>query len=154
MCQSWHEISSLQVKDGAVMFLYNFYTYHHFEMLMSQGSSMPASSQLAALIFHSGGTCHMTCFITKSLVFRHAIHKRRKPKYGPETVMSSVNLNSVNSVHDFHRFAIHHNGVSPVLHFHLAGSINPETGIQAMLTQFLTYYYFHIIPFLHICYNL
>ena len=42
--------------------------------------------------------------------------------------MSSSHLNSMNSVHDFHRFAIHHNGVSPVLHFHLAGSINPETG--------------------------
>ena len=60
--------------------------------------------------------------------FRHAIHKRRKPKYGPETLMSSNNLNAMSSAHDFHRFAIHHNGVSPVLHFHLAGSINPETG--------------------------
>lgn len=69
--------------------------------------------------------CHTWFAITSN---RHAIHKRRKPKYGPETVMSSMNLSSMSSVHDFHRFAIHHNGLSPVLHFHLAGSINPETG--------------------------
>lgn len=71
-------------------------------------------------------------FIQRLKTIRHAIHKRRKPKYGPETVMSSSNLSSMSSVHDFHRFAIHHNGVSPVLHFHLAGSINPETGVSGV----------------------
>ena len=35
---------------------------------------------------------------------------------------------SMASVHDFHKFAIHHNGVAPALHFHLAASVNPETG--------------------------
>lgn len=60
---------------------------------------------------------------------RHAIHKRRKHnKMGPETVMSMANFNSVQSVHDFHKYAIHHNGMATVLHFHLAASINPETG--------------------------
>lgn len=79
-------------------------------------------------------TCIFFCILSVSNLYpfycfiRHAIHKRRKHKYGPETVMSTNALNSMGSVHDFHRFAIHHNGVSPVLHFHLAGSINPYTG--------------------------
>ncbi|ESO86706.1 hypothetical protein LOTGIDRAFT_235301 [Lottia gigantea] len=73
---------------------------------------------------------HKKRFMQRLKTIRHAIHKRRKqPKYGPETVMSVGNLSSMGSVHDFHKFAIHHNGVSPVLHFHLAGSINPETDI-------------------------
>nr|KAG5690689.1 hypothetical protein BaRGS_013475 [Batillaria attramentaria] len=75
---------------------------------------------------------HKKRFIQRLKTIRHAIHKRRKPKYGPETVMSAANLNAAASVHDFHRFAIHHNGVSPVLHFHLAGSINPETDIPLL----------------------
>ncbi|PVD19781.1 hypothetical protein C0Q70_20272 [Pomacea canaliculata] len=72
---------------------------------------------------------HKKRFLQRLRTIRHAIHKRRKHKYGPETVMSTNALNSMGSVHDFHRFAIHHNGVSPVLHFHLAGSINPYTDI-------------------------
>ncbi|KAK6180445.1 hypothetical protein SNE40_012599 [Patella caerulea] len=73
---------------------------------------------------------HKKRFIQRLKTIRHAIHKRRKqPKYNRETVMSVGNLSSMGSVHDFHKFAIHHNGVSPVLHFHLAGSINPETDI-------------------------
>ncbi|XP_070175544.1 dmX-like protein 2 isoform X2 [Littorina saxatilis] len=75
---------------------------------------------------------HKKRFVQRLKTIRHAIHKRRKPKYGPETVMSSANLSSMSSVHDFHRFAIHHNGVSPVLHFHLAGSINPETDLPLL----------------------
>ncbi|XP_050401312.1 dmX-like protein 1 [Patella vulgata] len=77
---------------------------------------------------------HKKRFIQRLKTIRHAIHKRRKqPKYNRETVMSVGNLSSMGSVHDFHKFAIHHNGVSPVLHFHLAGSINPETDIPLQL---------------------
>ncbi|XP_071118494.1 dmX-like protein 2 isoform X1 [Haliotis cracherodii] len=73
---------------------------------------------------------HKKRFLQRLKTIRHAIHKRKKhPKYGPDTVMSMTSLPSMGSVHDFHKFAIHHNGVSPVLHFHLAGSINPETDI-------------------------
>ncbi|KAL8625455.1 hypothetical protein ACOMHN_018600 [Nucella lapillus] len=72
---------------------------------------------------------HKKRFVQRLKTIRHAIHKRKKPKYGPETVMNSDHLNSMNSVHDFHRFAIHHSGVSPVLHFHLSCSINPETDL-------------------------
>ncbi|XP_076465247.1 dmX-like protein 2 isoform X2 [Babylonia areolata] len=75
---------------------------------------------------------HKKRFVQRLKTIRHAIHKRKKPKYGPETVMSSDHLNSMNSVHDFHRFAIHHSGVSPVLHFHLACSINPETVLSLL----------------------
>ena len=32
------------------------------------------------------------------------------------------------SQHDFHKFGIHPNSVEPGFHFHLAASINPETG--------------------------
>ena len=63
------------------------------------------------------------------LCLRHAIHKRRKhTKFGPETVMSMPSLSSVASSHDFHKFYIHQNGVVPAVHFHLAASVNPETG--------------------------
>ncbi|XP_041373660.1 dmX-like protein 2 isoform X2 [Gigantopelta aegis] len=72
---------------------------------------------------------HKKRFLQRLKTIRHAIHKRKKQRYGPETVMSSANLPSMGSVHDFHKFALNHNGVSPVLHFHLAGSINPETDI-------------------------
>ncbi|GFO28212.1 Dmx-like protein 2 [Plakobranchus ocellatus] len=41
-------------------------------------------------------------------------------------------MKASSSVHDFHKFAIHHNGVSPVLHFHLACSINPDTDIPLL----------------------
>ena len=42
--------------------------------------------------------------------------------------MSMPSLSSVNSAHDFHKFHIYQNGVVPAVHFHLAASINPETG--------------------------
>lgn len=64
------------------------------------------------------------------ILCRHAIHKRKKHhKMGPETVMSMASFSTVQSVHDFHKYAIHHNGAATVLHFHLAASINPETGV-------------------------
>ena len=47
-------------------------------------------------------------------------------------VMSVPNVSSMASVHDFHKFAIHHNGVAPALHFHLAASVNPETGMLSV----------------------
>ncbi|XP_062621591.1 dmX-like protein 2 [Saccostrea cucullata] len=63
----------------------------------------------------------------------HAIHKRKRHhKMGPETVMSMANFNTVQSVHDFHKYALHHNGVATVLHFHLAASINPETDVPLL----------------------
>nr|XP_022328939.1 dmX-like protein 2 isoform X8 [Crassostrea virginica] len=63
----------------------------------------------------------------------HAIHKRRKQhKMGPETVMSMASFSTVQSVHDFHKYAIHHNGIATVLHFHLAASINPETDVPLL----------------------
>ena len=47
--------------------------------------------------------------------------------------MSSSNqpvsqIPSAQSQHDFHKFGIHPNSVEPGFHFHLAASINPETG--------------------------
>ena len=73
--------------------------------------------------------------------FRHAIHKRKKHhKFGPETVMSVPNIDSMSgsySVHDFHKFSIHQNGVCPTIHFHLAGSINPETGKRVQMNFYL-----------------
>ena len=83
--------------------------------------------------------------------FRHAIHKRKKHhKFGPETVMSVPNIDSISgsySVHDFHKFSIHQNGVCPTLHFHLAGSINPETGKRVQLNFYLaTMFVFCVYP--------
>lgn len=37
-------------------------------------------------------------------------------------------LPSTYSVHDFHSYGFHGTGVTPGLHFHLAASINAETG--------------------------
>ncbi|KAH9503228.1 DmX-like protein 1 [Bulinus truncatus] len=60
-------------------------------------------------------------------------HKRRKhTKLGSDGQMNGQTLQNSSSVHDFHKFAIHHNGVSPVLHFHLACSINPDTDIPLL----------------------
>lgn len=39
-------------------------------------------------------------------------------------------LPSTYSVHDFHSFGLQGSGVTPSLHFHLAGSINAETGVR------------------------
>ncbi|XP_056021522.1 dmX-like protein 2 isoform X2 [Ostrea edulis] len=76
---------------------------------------------------------HKKRFLQRLKTIRHAIHKRRKHnKMGPETVMSMANFNSVQSVHDFHKYAIHHNGMATVLHFHLAASINPETDVPLL----------------------
>ena len=38
-------------------------------------------------------------------------------------------LPSTQSEHDFHKFGIHPNSVAPGFHFHLAASINPDTGM-------------------------
>ncbi|KAJ8305006.1 hypothetical protein KUTeg_018589 [Tegillarca granosa] len=84
--------------------------------------------------FHSHR--HKKRFIQRLKTIRHAIHKRRKhTKFGPDTIMSMPNfstVNSVASVHDFHKFSIHNNGICPALHFHLAASINPETDIPLL----------------------
>ncbi|KAK3098460.1 hypothetical protein FSP39_019692 [Pinctada imbricata] len=76
---------------------------------------------------------HKKRFIQRLKTIRHAIHKRKKHhKFGPETVMSVPHLNSMASVHDFHKSSLHNNGVAPALHFHLAASINPETDIPLL----------------------
>ncbi|XP_055901191.1 dmX-like protein 2 isoform X3 [Biomphalaria glabrata] len=60
-------------------------------------------------------------------------HKRRKhTKLGTDGQLNGQTLQNSSSAHDFHKFAIHHNGVSPVLHFHLACSINPDTDIPLL----------------------
>ncbi len=38
-------------------------------------------------------------------------------------------LPSTQSEHDFHKFGVHPNSVAPGFHFHLAASINPDTGV-------------------------
>ncbi|XP_035825075.1 dmX-like protein 2 [Aplysia californica] len=76
---------------------------------------------------------HKKRFVQRLKNIRQAIHKRRKhPKSGADQPMNGQNLQNSTSVHDFHKFAIHHNGVSPVLHFHLACSINPDTDIPLL----------------------
>ncbi|GFS07033.1 DmX-like protein 2 [Elysia marginata] len=76
---------------------------------------------------------HKKRFVHRLKTIRQAIHKRRKfPKSGGENLTNGQPMKTSSSVHDFHKFAIHHNGVSPVLHFHLACSINPETDIPLL----------------------
>lgn len=78
---------------------------------------------------------HKKRFMQRLKTIRHAINKRKKQhKYGPETVMTSTQLSGTQSVHDFHKFGIHQNGVAPAFHFHLAGSINPKTDIPLLPT--------------------
>ncbi len=40
-------------------------------------------------------------------------------------------LPSTQSEHDFHKFGIHPSSVAPGFHFHLAASINPDTGMRS-----------------------
>lgn len=78
---------------------------------------------------------HKKRFMQRLKTIRHAINKRKKQqKYGPETVMTSTQLIGTQSVHDFHKFGIHHNGIAPAFHFHLAGSVNPKTDIPLLPT--------------------
>ena len=71
--------------------------------------------------------------------FRTCFHIRRHVKHGSNNGgggalgSSSTNttiptLPSTYSVHDFHSYGFHGTGIIPGLHFHLAASINAETG--------------------------
>ena len=60
-------------------------------------------------------------------------------------------LPSTQSEHDFHKFGIHPNSVAPGFHFHLAASINPDTGMIKysgkwvyIIKSFLMVWYFNL----------
>ena len=71
---------------------------------------------------------------------RTCFHIRRHVKHGSNsgggnnglgnssTSTTIPTLPSTYSVHDFHSYGFHGTGVIPGLHFHLAASINAETG--------------------------
>lgn len=50
--------------------------------------------------------------------------------------MTIPTLLSSYSVHDYHSFGIHGSGQSNGLHFHLAATINGQTGIMAYFNIF------------------
>jgi len=57
------------------------------------------------------------------------MHKRRKhKKEGRAQGLRIQALSPTESSHDFHKYWMQQNGLTPVLHFHLAATINPETG--------------------------
>ena len=55
------------------------------------------------------------------------MHVLKRKKLDQQTCREPDHLQANSSVHDFHKFGFQ-NGLSPVLHFHLACSINPDTG--------------------------
>ena len=64
---------------------------------------------------------------------QRVMHKRKRSAQTPTSGVTSQqqqhsSLSSEQSVHDFHKFGIHPNSVAPGFHFHLAGTINPDTG--------------------------
>lgn len=69
-----------------------------------------------------------------SYFFRTCFHIRRHAKHNqgrgsiPGSTAPIPTLPSTYSVHDFHNYGFHGTGVTPGLHFHLAASINGETG--------------------------
>ena len=61
--------------------------------------------------------------------YRNTLNKRRRQTGPPGQPMQGIApLPSTQSEHDFHKFGIHPNSVAPGFHFHLAASINPDTG--------------------------
>lgn len=65
-----------------------------------------------------------TCFHIR----RHAKHQQNQGNNLLGTGSPIPTLPSTYSVHDFHSYGYHGTGVTPGLHFHLAASINAETG--------------------------
>lgn len=65
-----------------------------------------------------------TCFHIR----RHAKHQQNQGNNILGTGSPIPTLPSTYSVHDFHSYGYHGTGVTPGLHFHLAASINAETG--------------------------
>ncbi|ELU10253.1 hypothetical protein CAPTEDRAFT_201231 [Capitella teleta] len=66
---------------------------------------------------------HKKRFLQRLHHMRNLMHKRKS-----NTPTMSESLNAAQSVHDFHKFGVHPNSVAPGFHFHLAASINPDTG--------------------------
>lgn len=61
----------------------------------------------------------------------HAMHKRRKHKReGRYQGLRVTALSTSESTQDFHKYWMQQNGLTPVLRFHLAASINPATGMR------------------------
>ena len=54
--------------------------------------------------------------------------KRKRPSGALGPADTGPALPSTQSIHDFHKFGIHPNSVAPGFHFHLAASINPDSG--------------------------
>jgi len=85
-------------------------------------------SMLAYAIVH----CVLTnCWVDSRTCFhirRHAKHQQNQGSNLLGTGSPIPTLPSTYSVHDFHSYGYHGTGVTPGLHFHLAASINAETG--------------------------
>ena len=64
------------------------------------------------------------------------MHKRKRSSNGGFVQGSNAHptLPSDQSIHDFHKFGVHPNSVAPGFHFHLAASINPETGKKLIIS--------------------
>ena len=80
---------------------------------------------------HFYNLCLFPCFPALSpmhFYFRHVASRRRR-NVGGNQPQGITPLPSAQSEHDFHKFGVHPNSVAPGFHFHLAASINPETGM-------------------------
>ena len=64
--------------------------------------------------------------------FRHMIQRRKRQTSSNPSDMLTAGippLPSTHSIHDFHKYGVQHpNSIAPGFHFHLAASINPDTG--------------------------
>ena len=70
---------------------------------------------------------------------RQVMHKRKRSSHmnvggGGAPTQPPSPLPSQQSIHDFHKFGVHPNSVSPGFHFHLAATINPDTGQESSST--------------------
>lgn len=70
---------------------------------------------------------HKNRFMQRLHHIRNVVNKRKS--HLPGGLMQGIApLPSTQSIHDFHKFGVHPNSVAPGFHFHLAASINPDTG--------------------------
>jgi hypothetical protein len=74
------------------------------------------------------------CFQLKRLL-KQQNGESKSPKRGSKAMTIPTLLSSY-SVHDYHSFGIHGSGQSNGLHFHLAATINGQTGIMAYFNIF------------------
>lgn len=73
-------------------------------------------------------------------MYRTCFHLRRHAKHSQSAGTLPVDrpvptLLSTYSVHDFHNYGLQGTGMTPGLHFHLAASVNAETGEFAGCTE-------------------